>query len=98
MLTCLGVTELTPSGSSNMATPSGFSSSYEVIVEKRSPRMPCYIRTIDRNPNFVGREAIVKKLDESLLPGELGSSGLRSFCLYGFGGLGKTQIATYYAF
>ncbi|KAL7928385.1 P-loop containing nucleoside triphosphate hydrolase protein [Trichoderma chlorosporum] len=95
-------TELTPSGSYDPnAQASGSSQSRELVVaEKKIPKMPCYVRkAIDRNRNFVGRSAIIKQIDQALLPNSSNlSSGLRSFSLCGFGGLGKTQIATYYAF
>ncbi|KAM6481831.1 P-loop containing nucleoside triphosphate hydrolase protein [Trichoderma sp. SZMC 28011] len=94
--------EFTPSGSSDPnAQASGSSESWELVVaEKRIPKMPCYVRkAIDKNRNFVGRSAIIKEIDQALLPnGANLSSGLRSFSLCGFGGLGKTQIATYYAY
>ncbi|KAK0645418.1 hypothetical protein B0T16DRAFT_411136 [Cercophora newfieldiana] len=92
-----------------MPTPSGSGSgpsysSFEIVVaERKAPRMPCYVRTaVNRNPNFVGRSNIIAQIDSILLPDDLGpgsaSSGVRQFALCGFGGLGKTQIATYYAF
>ncbi|KAL6828080.1 hypothetical protein V8C40DRAFT_243423 [Trichoderma camerunense] len=96
------VGEFTPSRSSDPnAQASGSSESWELVVaEKRIPKMPCYVRkAIDKNRNFVGRSAIIKEIDQALLPnGANLSSGLRSFSLCGFGGLGKTQIATYYAY
>ena len=65
--------------------------------------MPCYVRTaVDKNPNFVSRLSIVAQIDNVLLPDGSGpgpsSSGARQFAICGFGGLGKTQVATYYAF
>lgn len=58
-------------------------------------RVPC-----GRNSNFVGREDVIKMIDEALLPSESskGESELRTFALCGFGGIGKTQIAIHYAF
>ncbi|KAL7894387.1 hypothetical protein HDV63DRAFT_396846 [Trichoderma sp. SZMC 28014] len=94
--------ESTPSGSYEPnAQTSGSSESWELVVtEKKIPKMPCYVRkAIDRNPNFVGRSTIIEMIDQALLPNDSSlSSGLRSFSLCGFGGLGKTQIAAYYAF
>ncbi|KAL6820101.1 hypothetical protein J3E69DRAFT_357520 [Trichoderma sp. SZMC 28015] len=94
--------KFTPSGSSDPnAQASGSSESWELVVAvKRIPKMPCYVRkAIGKNRNFVGRSAIIKQIDQALLPnGANLSSGLRSFSLCGFGGLGKTQIATYYAY
>ncbi|KAK1246212.1 hypothetical protein MKX08_000014 [Trichoderma sp. CBMAI-0020] len=94
--------EPTPSGSYDATgQDSGSSESWELVVaEKKIPKMPCYVRkAIDKNRNFVGRSDIIKEIDQALLPNDFNlSSGLRSFSLCGFGGLGKTQIATHYAF
>lgn len=64
--------------------------------------MPCYMRDpIRQNPNFVGRSDIIAQIDSVLLQDDATStaaSGLRSFSLCGFGGIGKTQIAIFYAF
>ncbi|KAK4221667.1 hypothetical protein QBC38DRAFT_513436 [Podospora fimiseda] len=71
-----------------------------IIAESKLPEMPCYVRTPTlRNPTFVGRNEIIRKIDSVLLAEDSGAgSALRSYALCGFGGLGKTQIATYYAF
>ncbi|UKZ61396.1 uncharacterized protein TrAtP1_002661 [Trichoderma atroviride] len=94
--------EPTPSGSYDAtAQDSGSSESWELVVaEKKIPKMPCYVRkAIDKNRNFVGRSDIIREIDQALLPNDSNrSSGPRSFSICGFGGLGKTQIATYYAF
>jgi len=65
--------------------------------------MPVNLRTsIIQNQNFVGRSEILQQINKELLPDHPGNtalaSRLRFFALCGFGGLGKTQIATFYAF
>jgi hypothetical protein len=69
-------------------------------VSEKAPLMPCYIRTSHvRNPNFVGRSDVIKEIDKILLPSsQSAATGLREYVLSGFGGIGKTQIALYYAF
>ncbi|KAH8125262.1 hypothetical protein LI328DRAFT_167514 [Trichoderma asperelloides] len=94
-----GMNQATPTYSSSIAFRSAFSSSFEVLVPERGiPKMPCFVRKIEFNPNFVGRSAIIEDIDKVLIPRESSSYGLRSFCLCGLGGIGKTQIAAYYAF
>jgi hypothetical protein len=73
------------------------------MAENKTPKMPCYLRAaITPNPNFVERSEILDQIDIKLLPSDAETTasapGLRSFALCGFGGLGKTQIATHYAF
>lgn len=46
--------------------------------------------------HFWGRQDILAAIDENLLPGSAIKS-IRSFALYGMGGVGKTQIALRYA-
>ncbi|UKZ88688.1 uncharacterized protein TrAFT101_004431 [Trichoderma asperellum] len=94
-----GMNQATPTYSSSVAFRSAFSSSFEVLVPERGfSKMPCFVRKIEFNPNFVGRSAIIEDIDKVLVPRESSSYGLRSFCLCGLGGIGKTQIAAYYAF
>lgn len=50
-----------------------------------------------RNPDFFGREDILFRLDEHLLPKHDQAPELQKFALYGLGGIGKTQIAVEYA-
>ncbi|KAK3294489.1 P-loop containing nucleoside triphosphate hydrolase protein [Chaetomium fimeti] len=74
-----------------------------MAADSKPPEMPIYLRTaINQNPNFVGRSKIIDQIDRELLPDNPNPnhspSRLRSFALCGFGGLGKTQIATFYAF
>lgn len=61
--------------------------------------MPCYLRKqIEKSENFVGRADVIKAIDHVLLPTNSNLASLRSFCICGFGGIGKTQIAMHYAF
>ncbi|KAM0512801.1 hypothetical protein ACHAPE_008434 [Trichoderma viride] len=96
------IAEPTSSGSYDAgAQASRLSAKWELMIaEKKIPKMPCYVRkAIDKNRNFVGRSTIIKEIDQALLANDCNlSCGLRSFSLCGFGGLGKTQIAIYYAF
>lgn len=56
---------------------------------------PVWMVPIGRNPNFVGRGAILKELSARLTPHP---DIVRSAVLYGLGGVGKTQIALEYAY
>ncbi|KAI1346208.1 hypothetical protein F5Y01DRAFT_322036 [Xylaria sp. FL0043] len=66
------------------------------------PKLPLfYSNSQPRNPNFFGREDILRQLDDALLPvpesDTPASGGLRAFSLCSTAGLGKTQIALEYA-
>jgi hypothetical protein len=63
------------------------------MAEKSIPRMPCYIRKIEKNANYVERPTVTEMIDSFLIPEKGDSAGLRSFSLCGYGGIGKTQIA-----
>jgi hypothetical protein len=63
------------------------------------PNMPVLmIKSIFQNPEFVGREELMKQIDAVLLPveGRSGPSSLRSVALCGMGGIGKTECAIEY--
>lgn len=57
---------------------------------------PCYHIPLELSPRFWGREEALQAVREAFHPGEEGKS-LKTFALYGIGGVGKTQIALQYA-
>lgn len=57
---------------------------------------PCYHIPLELSPRFWGREEALQAVREALHPGEERQS-LKTFALYGIGGVGKTQIALQYA-
>ena len=71
---------------------------------RREPRLPCYVLdSIVCNPDFFGRVDILQILENSLLPSRtkfISSESTRTkyFALSGMGGLGKTEIASQFAF
>lgn len=73
-------------------------------VARKEPRLPCYVfDSVVRNPDFYGREDILRIMENSLLPSRAKfissePSSTRYFALSGMGGLGKTEIATEFAF
>ncbi|KAJ5769426.1 hypothetical protein N7520_003985 [Penicillium odoratum] len=73
-------------------------------VERRDPQIPCFMMdTYVRNKDFYGRQDVLSKLDDCLLPPNdpLTSSQpdqIRVGILCGMPGLGKTEIAIEYAF
>ncbi|CAI7670768.1 unnamed protein product [Penicillium pancosmium] len=73
-------------------------------VEQRDPKIPCFMMdTYVRNKDFYGRQDVLSKLDDCLLPSKdtLPSSEpdqIRVGILCGMPGLGKTEIAMEYAF
>lgn len=73
-------------------------------VSRREPQLPCYIlESTVRNPDFFGRNDILQVLENALLPSRAKfisseSSCTKYFALSGMGGLGKTEIATEFAF
>jgi hypothetical protein len=73
-------------------------------VEQRDPKIPCFMMdTHVRNKDFYGRQDVLSKLDDCLLPSKdtLPSSQpdqIRVGILCGMPGLGKTEIAMEYAF
>lgn len=57
----------------------------------------CYCVPYTANPFFWAREEPIERIKEALNPAN-GHSGLRTYVLWGMGGVGKTQIAVHYAF
>ena len=60
--------------------------------------LPCFLLdTHPVNEDFRGREDILERLADELLPSENGVAAsrppLRQFALCGFGGIGKTEVA-----
>ena len=61
--------------------------------------IPCFVTTpYEENPEFVGRDDILKEIHCALAPTDESTSTLKTFALAGLGGMGKTQIAIEYAF
>ncbi|KAK6211555.1 hypothetical protein QIS74_10819 [Colletotrichum tabaci] len=57
---------------------------------------PVLVISMPENPNFFGRKDTLKRMHEHLHSSE--QQGLRCYTLYGMGGVGKTQVATSYAY
>ncbi|KAL3494998.1 hypothetical protein BJX62DRAFT_196648 [Aspergillus germanicus] len=80
------------------------SKKYEEVINAmeqlhtRRPETPATIHYIPfaENSRFWGRREILSRIDNALFA-ETSQSSLRSFALYGMGGVGKTQIALKYA-
>ena len=74
------------------------------LPRRMDPKLPCFsIGAHERNHHFFGREDVFQEIDCSLLPVTSHSSipetkSLRSFGLYGLGGIGKTQAALEWVF
>lgn len=65
---------------------------------RKTLHLPCFLlNTHSSNEDFCGREDILDRLAEELLPSKnmmtASSGALRQFALCGFGGIGKTEIA-----
>lgn len=65
-------------------------------------KLPCrMIKPYSRYDNFVGREAVLKDIEEALDPAKHDSGSphakAKSYALIGLGGVGKTQTALAYA-
>lgn len=65
---------------------------------KEAPRFPGSIWNVPhpRNPNFTGREQLLKDLRALLTAGQ--AAALTQAALHGLGGIGKTQLALEYAY
>lgn len=83
------------------------SSLTDFSLEKMDPKLPCFMMPFHRNLVFCGRTKLLDELDKCLSPtGETPSisdgseygSHLRTFALWGSGGIGKTQIATEFVY
>ena len=61
-----------------------------------APVKSCYCVPYTANPRFWGREEVLERIQKALNPAG-GQQGLRTYALWGLGGVGKTQIAIHYA-
>jgi Tfp pilus assembly protein PilF len=68
-------------------------------VDAQSELMPTHVWNIphSRNPNFTGREEDLKVLRDSLFAGKTAAL-VQTRAITGLGGVGKTQLATEYAY
>ena len=71
----------------------------------RTRKLPCktMLQSQSMNPDFFGREDILRQLQDALQPSREQNipdlpNVLRSVVVHGFGGIGKTQIAIQYAY
>ncbi|KAI9772628.1 MAG: hypothetical protein M1840_000222 [Geoglossum simile] len=64
--------------------------------EDQEVSLPCNNLPFPRNPKFSGRKDLLTELHQRLDPGD-DDQGMKSWCLWGMGGLGKTQVALQYA-
>lgn len=74
------------------------------IFERRQPRLPCYVLEPHvRNPDFVGRDDMIRTLADVLVGSSDGNSKssaekLQAIAIIGMGGIGKTSLAVELAF
>lgn len=64
---------------------------------KRDPILPCHFMQIGKNKDFYGREDVIRKIEDVLLPADANGESpknMKIFSICGPGGMGKTQIAT----
>ncbi|KAJ5623414.1 hypothetical protein N7490_012019 [Penicillium lividum] len=95
------------------ATAGSTTGSFEIVpaisvsaleVTRRDPKLPCFsLGTKRKMDYFCGRQDVLQKMDECLLPSpsKLGSEGgeqLQSFAICGLGGMGKTELAVEFAY
>lgn len=72
----------------------------ENLLESRKPILPCFMLSQNPNPDFIGRQDILKTIDEALLPNNDSTChgpSTRLFAICGMGGIGKTDLAVQYA-
>ena len=73
-----------------------------VVEAEEVARLPCRIIAFLQNPHFFPRPDISNLIEDHFEPKELGASNgpprLKSFVLFGLGGVGKTQIVQDYAY
>ncbi|KAK8139282.1 hypothetical protein PG984_002662 [Apiospora sp. TS-2023a] len=72
------------------------------VLEAKKAQLPCFhLSQHVRNPDFVGRQDVLREIDKHLLPRTLPESGnaqsSRLFAICGMGGIGKTDLAVEYA-
>lgn len=61
----------------------------------RNPNLPCFwLPSRERNPRFIGRQNVLRQIDDVLLSSDVDQ--LRSFVVCGNGGIGKTELAIEY--
>lgn len=60
------------------------------------PVKGCYCVPYTANPRFWAREEVFERVSQGLNPAST-KQGLRTYALWGMGGVGKTQIAVHYA-
>jgi hypothetical protein len=99
-------TLLDPSANSATAGSSDFG--FDIVPQLASvlklevPVLPCYVIPLARNKDFFGRQEIFDRITEEFRAAESADDEApdhsRSFALCGQGGIGKTQIATEYAY
>lgn len=75
----------------------------DFVSQEKTLQVPYHmLKPAVRNPGFYGRQEILQQIDTALLPKsqkqETSQEGLQLFALCGLGGVGKTQVATEYAF
>ncbi|CAI7586198.1 unnamed protein product [Penicillium manginii] len=93
------------------ATAGSTAGSFEIVpaiaaleITRRDPKLPCYsFGTKRKMEYFCGRQDVLQKMDECLLPSpnKLESEGgeqLQSFAICGLGGMGKTELAVEFAY
>jgi tetratricopeptide (TPR) repeat protein len=68
-----------------------------VVKQPRYPGSPPSTWNVPHphNPNFTGRKELLERLQEALMSGQ---SAALTQAIYGMGGVGKTQLATEYAY
>ncbi|KAM0539718.1 hypothetical protein ACHAO7_011909, partial [Fusarium culmorum] len=62
---------------------------------KPKAKLPCHVIRYPKNPSFRGRQEVLERMEDKLLPS---STTLKSYALYGFGGVGKTQLALQFCY